>query len=234
MLSLGPRSFRAGQGITIRKFNTESRKFISVYPTEALFRRNKASYFSCRGMASNTNTAESKNSDNQKHFWDILKGFQSVFLISRAPDGTEHGRPMGLQIKDQAIYFFTEVDSPKVHEIKDDFHITITGQKSDQWLFAKGQAKIITDKAKIAELWTETVRPWFPKDIKDSQVSLICLIPQQGEYWDQSAISTKMSFAWELGKAYITGQKAQKSGDMEKGGDQHSKVELGKGELLRG
>jgi general stress protein 26 len=168
----------------------------------------------------------STNSDNQKHFWDIIKGFPNVFLLSRAPDGSEHGRPMGFQVKDQAIYFFTEVNSPKVQEIKDDYHITVTGQKSDQWIFAKGTAKVITDKAKIAEHWTETVRPWFPKDIDDSSVSLICLIPQCGEYWDQSSISNKLSFAWDLGKAYVTGQKAQRAGDMDKGGEQHSKVDL--------
>jgi len=164
------------------------------------------------------------DSDNQKHFWDIIKGFSNVFLLSRAPDGTEHGRPMGLQVKDQAIYFFTEVSSPKVQEITDDFYITITGQKSDQWIFAKGKAKVITDKAKIAELWTETVRPWFPKDVDDSQVSLICMIPDRGEYWDQSSISNKLSFAWDLGKAYATGKKAQCE-KMGEGGD-HSKVDL--------
>jgi len=234
-LLMGSKSFlpRATQDVGTRGIYTRS-KFIpsfgrSVYVSGVALVSWRE--FNMASTAANSKTEMKKepspnNSDNQKHFWDIIKGFSNVFLLSRAPDGSEHGRPMGLQVKDQAIYFFTEKDSPKVHEIKDDYHITITGQKSDQWVFCKGKAKVITDKAKIAELWTETVRPWFPKDIKDSQVSLICLMPESGEYWDQSSISNKLSFAWDLGKAYVTGQKAQRVGDMNKDGDQHSKVNL--------
>ena len=165
-------------------------------------------------------------SDNQKHFWELTKKFSSLFLVSRSSDGTEHGRPMGFTVKDQAFYFFTGVNSPKVQEIKNDTQISITGQNSDQWIFAKGKAQIITDKAKLAELWTESVRPWFPKDINDAEISLICLIPEFGEYWDQSSISNKLSFAWDLGKAYVTGKKTESAGRVDKGEEQHSKVDL--------
>jgi len=112
-----------------------------------------------------------------------------------------------------------------VQEIKDDYHITITGQKSDQWVFCKGAAKIVTDKATIAALWKENVRPWFPKDIKEEQVSLISVSPDRGEYWDQSSLTTKLRFAWEVSTAYVTGQKVQQN-DLDKGGDQHGKVDL--------
>jgi hypothetical protein len=32
--------------------------------------------------------------DDQKHFWELIKDFKEVFLLSRGADGNEHGRPM--------------------------------------------------------------------------------------------------------------------------------------------
>jgi len=165
--------------------------------------------------------------EDQKHFWDMLKDFKDVFFLSRSADGTEHGRPMRIICAkpEEGIYFFTQINSPKVKEVRDDDHITLTAQKSDQWIYAVGRAKVITDKAKITELWTEGVRPWFPEGTKDTDISLLCVLPERGEYWDQSSLANKANFVWQLGKAYMTGTKVQKT-DLDKNGDQHSKVEL--------
>ena len=65
--------------------------------------------------------------------------------------------------------------------MKNDDHITITGQTPNKWLYAVGRASVITDKAKIKELWTEGVRPWFPDGTNDSDVSLLCIKPEKGK-----------------------------------------------------
>jgi len=169
---------------------------------------------------------DSTSLDDQEHFWEIIKDFKDVFFLSRRSDGTEHGRPMHISCArpDEGIYFFTHLKSPKVEEVKEDDHITITGQMSSKWIYAVGKASVITDKAKITELWTEGVRPWFPDGTSDSDVSLLCIKPERGEYWDQSTLSNKINFAWQFGKAYVTGTKMPKT--LDKDGEQHSKVEL--------
>eukprot|EP00026_Physarum_polycephalum_P016239 Phypoly_transcript_17108.p1 GENE.Phypoly_transcript_17108~~Phypoly_transcript_17108.p1 ORF type:complete len:182 (+),score=18.65 Phypoly_transcript_17108:118-663(+) len=120
--------------------------------------------------------------DDQQHFWELIKDFKEVFLLSRSADGNEHGRPMHIVSAhpDEGIYFFTPLNSPKVQEIKQDDHITITGQASSKWVYCIGKACLITDKAKISEKWTEGVRPWFPEGTNDSDVSLLCIKPERG------------------------------------------------------
>jgi len=127
-------------------------------------------------------------------------------------------------IPSEGIYFFTHLNSPKVQEVKQDDHVTITAQASSKWLYCVGKAHVITDKAKISEFWTETVRPWFPDGTNDTDVSLLCIKPEKGEYWDQSSLTNKINFAWQFGKSYVTGTKMPKTLDKE--GEQHSKVEL--------
>jgi hypothetical protein len=51
---------------------------------------------------------------------------------------------------------------------------------SSKWVYAVGKASVITDKAKITELWTEGVRPWFPDGTNDTDVSLLCIKPEKG------------------------------------------------------
>jgi len=114
--------------------------------------------------------------------------------------------------KNVGIYFFTAKSSPKVQEVKNDDSITLTGQQSNRWIYSSGKARIITDQSKIKELWTEGVRPWFPQGTQDSDVSLIMMIPEIGEYWDMSSITNKIYYMYELAKGYLTNQKADMHG----------------------
>ena len=150
----------------------------------------------------------------QDKWWEVCHTFSDVFMITTSTEGKQHGRPMRMISveKNVGIYFFTHKSSPKVQEVKHDDHITITGQQSSRWIYATGKARIITDESKIKEFWTEAVRPWFPEGSKDEDVSLILMVPEVGEYWDNSSISNKLYYMYELAKGYITNQKASVHG----------------------
>eukprot|EP01103_Thecamoeba_quadrilineata_P020319 TRINITY_DN8657_c0_g1_i1.p1 TRINITY_DN8657_c0_g1~~TRINITY_DN8657_c0_g1_i1.p1 ORF type:complete len:180 (-),score=32.47 TRINITY_DN8657_c0_g1_i1:82-621(-) len=150
----------------------------------------------------------------QDKWWEVCSTFTDVFMITNSTEGKQHGRPMHIISveKNVGIFFFTSKNSPKVQEVKNDDTITITGQQSSRWIYTTGKARIITDQAKIKELWTEGVRPWFPQGTQDSEVSLIQMIPEIGEYWDNSSLTNKLYYVYELAKGYITNQKADMSG----------------------
>ena len=120
-----------------------------------------------------------------------------------------------IQVKeDDGIIFFTSSKSPKVQEISNDSCVSLTGQSSNQWVYVKGvhlfsagsflplwaqritytqgTARVIQDKEIIKQYWTEGVRPWFPEGTQECDISIVKIIPQRGEYWDQSSLAGKV------------------------------------------
>eukprot|EP01114_Cavostelium_apophysatum_P003244 TRINITY_DN13034_c0_g1_i1.p1 TRINITY_DN13034_c0_g1~~TRINITY_DN13034_c0_g1_i1.p1 ORF type:complete len:180 (-),score=37.28 TRINITY_DN13034_c0_g1_i1:77-616(-) len=174
-------------------------------------------------MSLNQNVDSS--ADGKAKFWEFMNNFTEVMLITNSTDGRQHARPMRVIkcIQSEGIYFFTNKESTKVWELKEDSHVTLTGQKSDLWLYTTGRARIITDKAKLDQLWTEGVKPWFPDRTQDPDCSLICVVPEVGEYWNQTGVTNKMAFYWETAKAYVTGEKAETHGG---GSDNWRRVQL--------
>jgi general stress protein 26 len=80
-----------------------------------------------------------------------------------------------------------------------------------------GTAEIIRDREILRALWTETIRPWFPQGQDDPELCMIRVIPTVGEYWDYSGVGQRLSFAWELAKSYVKGEKVKdESGDHQK------------------
>lgn len=55
--------------------------------------------------------------DDQKHFWDLIKDFKNVFLLSRGADGTEHGRPMHIVSVCTHCYILRYNINPIIHRL---------------------------------------------------------------------------------------------------------------------
>ena len=66
-----------------------------------------------------------------------------------------------------------------------------------------GSAIITQDKSKISELWSESLKPWFPNGKETPEIALIQVVPVIGEFWDDSGIINKLKFAAELTRAYV-------------------------------
>ena len=47
-----------------------------------------------------------------------------------------------------------------------------------------GQAQLLVDADRIAELWTPMARPWFPDGQSDGDLALLRVRPQRAEIWD--------------------------------------------------
>ena len=67
-----------------------------------------------------------------------------------------------------------------------------------------GNARIVHDKAKIKDLWSEAARVWFPKGPDDPQIALIAVEITDAEYWDSA--SSTMIYAYGYAKARLTGE----------------------------
>lgn len=158
-----------------------------------------------------------------RHFHDLLSKFETAMLVTHTGEGDLRARPMAIaQVEEGCrVWFFTGVESGKVHEIESDTHVSVVCQRDrDVYLSLSGVAVLNRDRAKVEELWKETLKTWFPKGKSDPNLALVVVEPATGEYWDQEGFR-KIEYLFQAAKAYATG-----TVPAVKEGDQHAKVQL--------
>lgn len=134
-----------------------------------------------------------------------------------------HSRPMAT-IKPEAdgsLLFLTDKESAKVYEVKKDNQVNLSyANPSDNvYVSVSGHASAYRDEAKIAELWSEDMRAWFPKGKEDPSIMILKIAIDKAEYWDSP--SGVLSRAYGYARAVITGE-ASKDDDV----NEHAQVKL--------
>jgi general stress protein 26 len=145
--------------------------------------------------------------EDQKHFQDILNDFGDAMLTTFDSDSHPRSRPMRIaEINDEnELWFVTNNHSGKVDEIQANKTVAITMQGGGKYLSLIGRAEVVQDRAKLDELWSDAWKIWFPKGKDDPAVTLLRVMPDQGEYWDMSGMN-RLRYIYEAGKAYFTGK----------------------------
>jgi len=140
---------------------------------------------------------------------DLIKGISIAMMATRGNDGQLHARPMGtIDVEfDGTIWFFADQHSGKIHEISDDSDVLLTyaDEGRQHYLSITGRASVLHDPGKVAELWSESARVWFPKGPKDPGLALIRVDVDNAEYWDSP--SSTMVHIYGYVKAVTTGQR---------------------------
>jgi len=139
-----------------------------------------------------------------------------IAMMTTVENGQElHSRPMytSKPEEDGTLWFFTERDSQKVGELRQDQHVSLGYSKPEDNLYVAitGVAQVVTDRAKIKELWSEALRGWFPNGSDDPNIALLKITISKGEFWD-SPNSTLLR-AYTYVKAVVTGKRHQPGPD---------------------
>ena len=84
------------------------------------------------------------------------------------------------------IWFFSGLDSDRNRDIKVDKKVQLFFSDTNKnfYLVANGEASIVTDKAKMKELWNPFLKIWFKDGIEDSNISLLKVSTNNAHYWD--------------------------------------------------
>ena len=97
-------------------------------------------------------------------------------------------RPMSTQKveDDGTIWFFSDKDSVKNEQILADkrVYLMYSDTAKQHYLSLNGEAEIVFDKEKIAELWTPLAKAWFEEGKDDPDITLLKVEPENGHYWD--------------------------------------------------
>ena len=84
------------------------------------------------------------------------------------------------------IWFISERYSEKNKAISTDKNVQLffSHPAKSSYLVVNGEAEIISDKAKIEELWTPEAKNWFTEGKDDPNITLIKVKPTTAYYWD--------------------------------------------------
>ncbi len=151
----------------------------------------------------------------------ISKQFHHAMLVTRSADGKLSARPMFIaQLEDDGdLWFATDVDSGKVEDLTANPQVAVTMSGGGSYVSISGQAKLVRDRQKIDQLWSESWAVWFTEGKSDPRLGLINVVASQGEYWSNSGIE-RYQFLFDAAKAYATGERPKVDDAM------HAKVKL--------
>jgi len=162
-----------------------------------------------------------KHNQNIEKFTEMVKDSKVCMLVTyEKNNGNLSGRPMSISkvYDDGTMWFFTKASSYKVEEIESSkkVSIAIANESSQNYLMIHGTATLVDDKSKMKELWSSIMKAWFPLGLEDPDMTLIKVVPNEVEYWDNS--SSKMVVLFNILKAIATGK------EYEEG--EHGKINL--------
>ncbi len=158
----------------------------------------------------------------REHLHSLIKDFDSAMLVTMAEDGSLRSRPMAIAGCEPAgpLYFVTNVDSPKVHELEHDDRVNVSLQGKTQFASISGTARVVQDRALVASMWKEQWKVWFPKGKDDPGLCMIAVEPHEAEYWDNAG-TKGVRYLFDAVRAFVKGTTPQPNGP-----DQHAKVHL--------
>jgi general stress protein 26 len=105
------------------------------------------------------------------------------------------------------LWFFTDINSPKVFNIANDQHVNLAyaSPDSQRYISVCGSASLVQDREIMKRLWTPTMKAWFPEGIDDPNIGLLCVEVETAELWDSPP--SKVVQLAGIVKAVATGQR---------------------------
>lgn len=152
--------------------------------------------------------ATPESHDSREKVWEMIKDIKVAMMVTMDAEGHHFARPMVAQQPDEHhdLWFFTSLNSPKVEEIKAHPEVLLSYADigGNTYVSVSGEAAVVQDRAKIDELWSESLKAWWPEGKDDPNLTLICVTPKSAEYWDGPASMVVQAFGYL--KARMTGE----------------------------
>jgi general stress protein 26 len=118
--------------------------------------------------------------------WKLIDKIGICMFTSK--DGEKiRSRPMGAKPRQEAhvIYFLTDERGNKDEQVARDDHVCLSfAQPGDgKFLTVSGIARVLNDRALIAELWDTGAEAWW-SGADDPSVRVIEVTPQDAQFWE--------------------------------------------------
>lgn len=118
--------------------------------------------------------------------WELAEKID-ICMFTTWDGKQQRSRPMSARVhrEENAIYFLTDLEGHKLTEIEQYPHVSLAWADNGGHKYAviAGEAEVLNDRAKIAELWESFDKAWWD-DANDPQIRLLRVTPDDGEVWD--------------------------------------------------
>ena len=140
--------------------------------------------------------------------WTLMKDIPVAMVVTHEGQGQNmRGRPMAARParEEGAIYFLTDVDSPKAEEIRINNMIclALADYRSRKYLSITGRAEIIDDRDRIKQMWSVYDKAFWP-DESDPRIRILRVVPDSAEFWEGEGLVVT---AVKLAAATISGER---------------------------
>jgi general stress protein 26 len=155
----------------------------------------------------------STQQEQEQKVRDLIKGTRLAMLTSVDEHGRLVSKPMATQDVDfdGEVWFIAERDSEKVRNITANPNVNVAYASSSAWVSLSGDASVVDDTARLAELWNTFTDAWLEGGPDNPNNILIRVDATGAEYWD--APGSKVTQLVNLVKAKTTGRRFE--GDNE-------------------
>ena len=140
-------------------------------------------------------------------------------FTTRRADGHLVSRPMATQerVSGSDLWFVADVSSHKLDELDNDAHVNLSyyNLKSREWVSVAGTAEVVTDRAKIHEMWNQVVEAWFPDGPDTPEVCLLRVDSESAEYWTSPGGTAATVLQWVKSKVTHSRMSVGESGKVE-------------------
>jgi general stress protein 26 len=120
--------------------------------------------------------------------WTLIKEIPVAMVVTHDGHGQEmRARPMAAHPaqEENAIYFLTDVDSPKASEVRssDTICLAFADNKNRRYVSITGRADIIDDKSRIKQFWSVYDKAFWV-DENDPRIRILRVTPESAQFWE--------------------------------------------------
>lgn len=132
-------------------------------------------------------------------------------------EGALVSRPLAVpDVKDAGdMWFFTGEGTSQVAQVSADARINVSFGKGTEWVSVAGSAEVVRDRAKIRELWNQSVEAWFPDGPDTPEVVLLHVDSDSAEYWTSPRGTAATVLQWVKSKVTHSRMSVGESGTVE-------------------
>ena len=158
----------------------------------------------------------STETNDRGQLWALIKDIKFGMFTTRYQNGHLHSQPMTtrnqLVDEDDRLWFFMSRSSGPVSDLLIDPNVNVcfANPGSHSYVSVSGEARAVSDPAKLRRLWTKTAGEWFPGGIDDPDLALIEVQILHARYWDMKV--NKFTQLYKYAKLVVTGESSPSVG----------------------
>lgn len=137
---------------------------------------------------------------------DSLENSKWVMLTVAGAEGKLLSHPMSVQqvTKDVDVWFFVGLQGDQADALRANPQVNIAVSRAGAWLSVAGRAEFVEDRAKVDELWDDSVDAWFEQGKDDPNLGLLKVSGESAQFWGLPG--GPVSALAQIAKAKITGE----------------------------